>query len=106
MQIRYLITTPFIGLLEIFVDHLKSSRFDLSQLRFARPSQILDGRLLFHLAPVHLCASACIQALLLLTPEGLQALYSYNAYASGLLFETLGKLAGDEFTRQASPSAE
>lgn len=39
-----------------------------------------------------------------INPPGLQVLYSYNTYAAELLFDTLEKLSGDDFTRPSSPS--
>ena len=37
-------------------------------------------------------------------PEGLLVLYTYNAYANQLLFDTVEKLSETEYTQQSSPS--
>ncbi|KPL20408.1 MAG: hypothetical protein AMJ93_12005 [Anaerolineae bacterium SM23_84] len=36
--------------------------------------------------------------------DGLMALYSYNAYANGLLLDTVEKLTEEQFSRRCSPS--
>jgi uncharacterized damage-inducible protein DinB len=36
--------------------------------------------------------------------DGLEALYTYNAYANGLVLETAAHLTEEEFTRHCSPS--
>jgi uncharacterized damage-inducible protein DinB len=39
-----------------------------------------------------------------MNPDGLLALYTYNAYANDIVLETAAHLAEDELTRQSSPS--